>query len=212
MLDSEGNLNDTAWKYDTYYLMRHCMVEIKEHPEIKDVVLDLSLNGGGNTVAMWKAIGFMTDVVIPDYAYNTLTNEFSCSETKVDTDGDGYYDDDAFDECRWTVLSSLNTFSAANNLICKVRQMGIAKVIGQRSGGGMCSVARLALADGTAITISFQNSLEYVARENDQNIYYSTEGGFAPDLEVPYEDFYDDEKIAAYVDETYDAAWTLGIF
>ena len=59
--DSEGNLKDTAWKYDTYFYMRHCMNDISKHNEIQDVVLDLSLNGGGNIGAMHRALGFLTD-------------------------------------------------------------------------------------------------------------------------------------------------------
>lgn len=203
IFDSDGNVKDTAWKYDSYYYMQKAMANIRQHSEVHDVLLDLSQNGGGDMSALYRVLGFLTDTVIPHYTYNTLTNEYSCQSMKIDTDGDGLYDDDSYDNYRWTILSSLNTFSAANNLVCKVRQMGIAKVIGQRSGGGMCTILPLVLTDGTAFAISSNNTLRYVKKVNNQITYYSTESGFVPDLEVPYSDFYSDEKLVGYIDEAY---------
>ena len=201
--DSDGNLKDTAWKYDSYYFMRHCMADIAKHTEVNDIVLDLSLNGGGNIGALKRTLGFLTDKIILDYGYDTLTNEYSCSRFKVDTDGDDYYDDDAYEQYRWTVLSSLNTFSAANNFVCKAKQQGLAKLIGHRSGGGMCSVLPLVLADGTAIAISSNNTSRYVTTKDGKDTYNAIEKGLSPDLEVPYSDYYDAEKLVAYVDSVY---------
>lgn len=205
LYDSNGNVKDSAWKYDSYFYMRHCMSDIIKHSEVNDVVLDLSLNGGGNVGAMERVLGFLTDKVLLHYAYDTLTNEYSCNHFKVDTDGDGYYDDDAYDQYRWTVLSSMNTFSAANNFVAKVKNQNLAKVIGQKSGGGMCSVLPLILADGTPIAISSNNTFRYM-RTNDagKNIYYSTEHGLSPNLEIPYAYFYNDAKIVDYVDKAYE--------
>ena len=201
--DSEGNVKDTAWRYDTYFYMRHCMDDIVKHTEVNDVVLDLSLNGGGNIGAMYRALGFLTDKVLLDYEYDTLTNEYSCSHFKIDTDGDGYYDDDAYDQYRWTILSSMNSFSAANDFICKVKQQKLAKIIGNKSGGGMCSVLPLVLADGTAIAISSNNSNRFVKKEKNNTIYYSTEYGIKPDMKILYSDYYDDARLVEYVDAVY---------
>lgn len=203
LYDSDGNIKDTAWKYDTYFFMRHCMNDIIKHEEVQDIVLDLSLNGGGNIGAMNRTLGFLTDKVILDYSYNTLTNEYSCRHFKIDTDGDGYYDDDAYNQYRWTILSSMNSFSAANSFICKVKQQNLAKIIGNKSGGGMCSVLPLVLADGTAIAISSNNSNRFVVRKDDGDIYYSIENGIEPDMEIPYGDYYDNSKIEEYVDAVY---------
>lgn len=201
--DSEGNVKDTAWRYDTYFYMRHCMDDIVKHTEVNDIVLDLSLNGGGNIGAMYRTLGFLTDKVLLDYEYDTLTNEYSCSHFKIDTDGDGYYDDDAYDQYRWTILSSMNSFSAANDFICKVKQQKLAKIIGNKSGGGMCSVLPLVLADGTAIAISSNNSNRFVKKEKNNTIYYSTEYGIKPDMKILYSDYYDDARLVEYVDAVY---------
>lgn len=200
--DNDGNVKDTAWEYDTYFFMQHCMNEITQHAEIKDIVINLSLNGGGNVGAMMRTLGFLSDDVLLDYSYDSLTKEYSCSHYKIDTDGDGYYDDDAFDQYRWTILSSLNTFSAANDFICKVKQQNLAKVIGNTSGGGMCSVLPLVLANGTPITISSNNLSVYYKNKT----YYAIENGLNPDLEIPYSDYYDISKISSYVD----TVWSNG--
>lgn len=204
--DSDGEPKDSAWKYDSYFYMRHCMNDISKHSEVNDVVLDLSLNGGGNIGAMQRVLGFLTDKVLLDYEYDTLTNEYSCNHFKVDTDGDGYYDNDAYDQYRWTILSSMNTFSAANDFVCKIKNQSIAKVIGQKSGGGMCSVLPLVLADGTPIAISSNNTSRYMKTNNSgKNIYYSIEHGLSPNMEIPYADFYNDTKLVDYVDHAYEA-------
>ena len=173
------------------------------HNEIQDVVLDLSLNGGGNIGAMHRTLGFLTDKVLLNYSYNTLTNEYSCSYFKVDTDGDGYYDDDVYHQYRWTILSSMNSFSAANSFIGKVKQQNLVKVIGNASGGGMCSVLPLVLADGTAIAISSNTSTRFVRKKEGKDIYYSIENGLKPDMEISYSDYYDNVKITEYVDAVY---------
>ena len=201
--DSDGNIKDTAWKYDTYFLMRYCINDIKNHNGINDVLIDLSLNGGGSIAAMQRALGFITDKVLYDYSYNTLTDNYSYYTFKVDTDGDGLYDDDAYNQYRWTVLTSINTFSAANDFVCKVKNQGLAKIIGNNTGGGMCSTLPIVLADGTPITISSNNTLRYFEKKDDKSIYYSTEEGFKPNLVIPYSDYYDDSKMVNYIDEVY---------
>lgn len=203
--DSDGKLKDTAWKYDSYYYMQYCMKEIESHSGINDVLLDLSLNGGGNIGAEYRVLGFLSDKIIKDYAYNTLTKKFSCASYKIDANGDGYYDDDSFDNYRWTILTSLNTFSAANNFAFKVKQMNLGKIIGKKSGGGMCSVLPTVLADGTAIAISSNNSLRYMVKENNKNIYYETESGCSVDLSIPYDCFYNDVELVDYIDEVWNA-------
>ena len=203
--DSRGNLKDTAWQYDTYYFMRHCMADIKRHSGINDVLIDLSQNGGGYISAMERCLGFLTDNVLTRSLLDYLDGEYSTDYYKIDTDGDGYYDDDAYDQYRWTILSSLNTFSAANEFTSDAKHQGIAKIIGQRSGGGMCPVMPTVLADGTAITISSSSTIRYVRKENGKNVYYSVEGGVKPNLEIPYSDFYSDSKLVSYIDQVWDA-------
>lgn len=165
--------------------------------------MDLSLNVGGSIAAMERVLGFLTDEVLLDYRYNTLTNEYSCCHFKVDINGDGYYDNDSYNEYRWTVLSSLNTFSDGKDFINKVKQQGLAKIIGNKTGGGMCSVLPLVLAGGTALAMSSNNSSRHMIKENGKNNYYLVEHGLNPNFKIPYSNYYNNLKIEEYVDLAY---------
>lgn len=200
LYDSEGNLKDTAWRYDSYYYMQHCMEKIKQHPEVRTVVLDLSLNGGGYIGAMKRVLGFLSDKVLVESLYNHLTGEFRVSSFKIDTDSDGYYDDDAYEQYRWVVLTSEYTFSAANLFVSIVKEQKLATVIGQRTGGGMCSVMSTVLADGTAITISSPDSYRYVKTDaQGHRTFYAIEGGVSPDSVLPYSEFCKDAQLIKHI-------------
>lgn len=190
----------SAWQYDTYKLMQYCMTRIKTHDEVKDIVVDLSLNSGGNLAALIRFLGFMTDDDVFYSVYNTLNNTYERAGFLIDTDEDGNYEDDAYKDYTWTILAGENTFSAANLAVSIVQEQGIAKVIGQKSGGGMCAVMPTVLADGTALTISSTMTLRQVRKEDGKNVYYPIEDGLDPDYEVEYANFYDDNKIVEAVD------------
>ncbi|BDX52633.1 peptidase S41 [Metamycoplasma equirhinis] len=180
---------EDAWKYDTYYLMRKLMDEVKQKTEIKNIILDISLNGGGSVNAMVRALGFMTDDPILNREYDVLNRRADLTKSRVDTDGDGNYDNDAYKQYNWNLLVSLNTFSAANQLTSIVKEMKIAKIIGQRTGGGMSAIMPFTLMDGTTVTISSPNNA--VFGENNSEI----ESGIEPDLKIDYKDFYNDEAL-----------------
>lgn len=201
ILDNNGHLKDDAWMFDSYYYMKHCLEDIEEHEGIQDILLDLSSNGGGNVGAMMRVLGFLTDDVLRYSLYNTLTKEYSIDYYKVDTNGDNAYDFDAYDNYRWTILTSINTFSAANAFVSCVREQGLAKIIGQQTGGGMCSVLPLLLADGTAITISSQNTIRFVKKEGNTSVFYAIEHGFLPSLDIDYSEFYHNELLVDYIDQ-----------
>ncbi|WP_330463405.1 S41 family peptidase [Metamycoplasma gateae] len=192
--------SDEAWQYDTYFLMRHLMSELKKKPEIKHVVLDLAINGGGSVYSMIRTLGFMTDKEILNREFDILNRRADLSKSKVDTDGDGNYDNDAYTQYNWNLLVGLNTFSAANQLASIVKEMGIAKIIGKKTGGGMSAIMPISLMDGTTITISSPNNA--VHGEDNREI----ESGITPDIELEYEDFYNDEKINEILDKAYPAA------
>ena len=70
------------------------------------------------------------------------------------------------------------------------KELGV-KSIGQKSGGGMCSVLPVVLADTTTVEMSSTNAMyTYV---NNKLVFM--EGGFEPDIELDYDKFYDIEYI-----------------
>lgn len=198
-LFSDGHLRDDAWKYDTYYFMRKCMEEIKTHTNVTNILIDLSLNGGGNVAAMIRALGFITDKNINYNVYDTLADYYSIQSFKVDTDGDGSYTNDSYDTYKWSLLTGVNTFSAANLFTSIFREMNLGKIYGQRSGGGMCAIMPIVLADGTAITISSPMSFRMVKKENGKRVFYAIENGIVPNTTIEYSDFYNDLVLAEQI-------------
>lgn len=200
LFDDQGNLKDDAWKYDSYYYMRYCMDDIKEHNGINDIILDLSLNGGGNVAAMERVLGFLSDETLSLSILDTLTNQAQISYFQVDTDGNNDYDNDAYDNYHWSVLTSMNTFSAANCFTSIAKQHGIAKIIGQTSGGGMCAVSSMVLADGTGFTMSSTTTLRYVKVEDGKKVFYGIEDGIVPDMNLDYQYYFDDNMLVTIAD------------
>ena len=170
------------------------MTSIRKRHEIENIVIDLTTNGGGVLGAMYSAIGFLTDedIVLP--RYDTLTKEFRIDYYAIDSDDDGDYEDnDAYTQYNWYILTSKNTFSAANYFVSVAKNMGIATIIGEHTGGGMCSVMYSVLADGTAYRFSSNNTMRfhYYDKESNKNIYAQIESGISPDYEIDREYFYD---------------------
>lgn len=186
--NSDGTYKEDAYTKDTYALFLKTMNEIKDRGGIKNVILDVSLNGGGNIGSMYEALGFITNQDVEAYGSDTLNKLEYVNRYAVDTDNDGdFTDDDAFTDFKFSILTSKYTFSAANAFAAIAKNMGIAKIIGQRSGGGMCSILPCVLPDGTYYRIS----------SNNQNNMYidekiaETESGIAPDVELTLDQMFD---------------------
>ena len=200
LYDENENLKSDAWQHDTFYFMLNAIEIIKRQNNIENIVVDLTTNGGGTLGAMYSAIGFLTNDNIKLPSYNTLTKEFRLDYYAIDSDNDGNYkDNDAYTQYNWYILTSRNTFSAANYFTSVAKNMGIATIIGEKTGGGMCSVMPCVLLDGTTFRISSNNSLRYhyYDSESNKNIYYEIESGIVPDYEIDRENFYD----LSYLDE-----------
>jgi hypothetical protein len=91
--DENGNELEDAKDKDSYYYIKYCLKLIAEHGGIKNIVMDTTLNGGGNVGAMLRVLGFFirdiyTETYYKGFGYKTST----CYN--VDTDLDGDVDDD----------------------------------------------------------------------------------------------------------------------
>ncbi len=165
---------------------------------IGTVALDLTVNSGGSLAAMVGALGFLTDAPIPYSCGDLITGRNTVEYYLVDTDGDGDYTDaDAYDMYDWYVLTSPLTFSAANFFASIVQDTGIATVIGERSGGGTCSVFTLVLPDGTTANISGSRTvLQSPVYEGGVVVGAElVESGIAPDIALERQYFYNDASL-----------------
>lgn len=186
------------FKYDSYWLMNDAIREIKrvdKDNKIKNIVLDISLNGGGSSAALQRVLGFITNRSQSLFIQDRMSEIYTNISFTIDTNQDGLHNyKDSYNNYNWYVLAGINTFSAANVLAHSVKTTKNAKLIGQKSGGGMFAVLPTVLPDGTHVDISSKSG--WTSGTNNQiksidDLPY-TENGVEPDFYIPYEKFYDD--------------------
>lgn len=194
--DSQGNLKEDAYTKDSFYFMKEMLSRIQRHGGVKNILLDLSRNGGGNLGAVFRMMGLMTDGQISYGNSNRMDGSSYCQIMKVDADEDGDYDDeDAYSSYQWGLLTSGTTFSAANYLACASRSLGIAKVFGENSGGGACPIYGFVNADGSSFHISGPSSMATVSFSGRKPVYKSVQNGAGVDKEVNHSDFYGHDDV-----------------
>ena len=181
LYDEDGNVLDTAYLYDSYFQMKHDLEIINNYKDVKNVIIDISLNGGGNIGAMIRVLGYLTNNNISLHYKDLINSQNQMISYHVDISNS------INTNYKYYILTSGNSFSAANFFTSIAKDMGIATIVGQTTGGGMCSVIPLVLGDGSAITISSYNTTR-------NNKYGSIEYGITPDIVIPYSDFYNKES------------------
>ncbi|QBF34621.1 hypothetical protein EG856_01630 [Mycoplasmopsis phocirhinis] len=190
---------------DTFILFKKSFELIEQNnqkPEstkIKNVVIDLSLNGGGLTAALYKALGFLTNKPITNIEVNKLNGDFSIQEYDVDSNADDNFEDlDSYEgKYKFYILTSVNTFSSANIMAGIAKQNNYAEIIGHKSGGGAFSILPVSLPDGTTVSISSVNgnytSSQPFEQINSVEQLVDLEDGVNvdPNREIKYSDYYD---------------------
>ncbi|MBQ4255410.1 MAG: hypothetical protein II721_05400 [Bacilli bacterium] len=173
--------------------------DIVKNPAIKNVVLDVSGNLGG--YAMW--IPYVM-AIFTDDPYITFTNSIDNSivEThyKADLDGDGVFggEKDTFKgKYNFYVATAGASYSAGNIFPTMVKDSGIAKVIGEKTGGGCCGV--FARTDLTGYLYQYSGNIAFPHKEN--NSFIIAEDGLEPDIKMDLETFTDIKKLDAALKE-----------
>ncbi len=196
-LNKEGKaptLSDVASDSEsTFAILYNSFKEIEKNSSIKNVVIDVSLNGGGQSPALGEALGFLTNEDVSMKTTNPLDLSTCVESVRYDTDLDGdFTDDDSYEgKYDFYILTSSCSFSCANAFPCLAKEKGLAKIIGERSGGGDCAVGLGVLADGTYFQMSSYRS---ITRENGQSV----DDGQALDYELDSSYFYDIAKLDSY--------------
>ena len=160
-------------------------------PEVKNFVLDLSVNTGGSS----DVVMAMTSLMFNQNffrAYNVLTDQKMEWHFDVDRNFDGKYD--ALDEnvhydLNFCVLIGPISFSCGNLFPSLCKDAGLL-IVGQKSGGGSCAVGSYRTADGFYYQISAAR-----ARLSDVNWQNINDGitphvtiDYAKEIEYPYVD------------------------
>lgn len=182
---------------DTFLNLIQIFETIKTKGGVENIILDISTNGGGVVGVMMKILSLISKDNYSDFCYKDgATNQIISAACKVDSNHDGVYDvSDCYgNDFNFYILTSDCSFSCGNAFPCIAQASGMAKIIGQKSGGGECAVAIHYLPNSQYVYHS--SHLHLGNYDKDNNVFNGFEDGTTPDIEIADEnDFYDIEKL-----------------
>ena len=197
-------LNDWTDAKDTIELIlyAHKMVTRPDSP-IKKIVIDLSLNGGGNADAAVAVACWFTGTASISLL-DTMTGAETVMSYRTDLNLNGVALDDPGDTVSGGAynlycLTSRNSFSCGNLIPAVFEQSGFVTLIGRRSGGGSCVVMACTSASGSVFQIS--GSKELSTTRN--GTFYSIDAGIPVDIPLTKDaSFYDRAGLVELIHNT----------
>ncbi len=187
--------NETA--ADTVGLMLYSFAQItREGSPVKNVVLDLSNNGGGSTQAAAFVIGmFLGEGSIS--VQNMLTGALVTENFRCDMNLDRAFDEhDTLDGYNLYCMISPVSFSCGNLVPSVLKSSHKVTILGQTSGGGACAVMHASTADGAF----FQFSSPYCLSFLKNGSFYDIDQGVTPDIFIrDFSTMYDREAMVEII-------------
>ncbi len=176
-------INEEDKAKSTFAFFHECFEDIKKHEEVKNVVINISDNGGGSAAALIAVLGFLSEdgeVKITDMDMMAENYREECYH--VDTNLDGIADDkDGFGGLYdFYIMCSGSAYSCGNALPYFAQKEGLAKIIGTRPGGGDCVLGSFVDAYGRCAFYS--GMLKLGTKEG--GVFTSNEKATVPDLNM----------------------------
>jgi len=191
----------TADAEDTIGIIMYANSQIRRKGSpIKNVVIDLSNNGGGELDAAVYVIGWFLGSCTLNLQ-DTVSDAESSTQYVIDVNGDRKFDDkDSVSAKNLYCLTSPFSFSCGNLVPATFKRSGKVTLIGKNSGGGACVVMPMSTADGNLLQISGNRKIS----TNVNGSLYSVDGGAEVDFTITkLKDFYDREALTKYIDGLY---------
>ena len=194
-------LEDPDNPQDTIELILYAHRQItRENSPIKNIVVDLSLNGGGSAdAAVALACWFTGKATIA--VRNPITGAETIMSYLADLNLNGITTGDTGDsvgngEYNLYCLISPVSFSCGNLVPAIFQKSGRVTLIGRRSGGGSCAVLPATTASGTFFQISGNKQISTFANGS----FYNIDQGIEPDVPLTKdESFYDREGLVELI-------------
>jgi hypothetical protein len=180
-------------------LYAHSMIN-RENSPIENVVIDLSMNGGGQVdAAAIVAAWFLGEASLS--VRSSLTGAISTGTYRVDANLDHKFDEnDTVADKNLYCLIGPYSFSCGNLVPNLFKSSNQVTLLGHTSGGGSCSVLPMSTAYGTSFQISSPNRMSYLKNGS----YYDTDLGIEPDCYIVKPDnFYDREALTDYINQLF---------
>ena len=190
---SGNKLNQVEYTSNTFNLFYDAFNDLKNHPEIKNIVIDEAINGGGDVTTEVEIAGFFMDEVHL-HMMNNMTKQQCDLAYKVDTNLDGKYDSNDCPGKNYNVyiLCTEASFSAGNNFPAVIRNNKAGKVIGRTTAGGACCVGFATSPIGDAYRFSGYAAQQII---NDDGLHYSADYGVHPDYYLENDVCYNQEAL-----------------
>lgn len=174
---------------------------MRDGSPIKNVVLDLSCNDGGDAdaaafVIAWYGGGRQLGL------RNTLTGAQSVVFYAADVNLDGKFDGDdtlyekmQAGELNLYCPTSSNSFSCGNLVPAALKGSGVV-LLGQTTGGGSCALLPYTTASGTSFRISGTSQISTIKN----GAFCNVDTGIDPDVPITrFETFYDRPKLVDFI-------------
>ena len=181
---------------DSYFYFVKAFNEIKAHGGVETIVIDVSINGGGVIGVMMKLLALLSkDNAAPMYFMDDTTMMVEKDVAKVDSNGDDEY---TISDCygnsfKFAILTSTYSYSCGNAFPYFASKNGYATIVGQKSGGGECSVEESMLPTGEHFFHSSNLHIGYF--DEEKRIWEGDESGAPVDHLIDYSNFYDLEYL-----------------
>ena len=197
VFNPDGTIKNTAGDYDTYFKILNVLKTLKSTNTVENVILDISINGGGVLGVMMKLLALISKGNSSELSfYDDTTTALTYYVSHVDSNDDGEYNaSDSFgNDFNFYILTSDCSFSCGNAFPCIAQQLGDAKIIGQKSGGGECIVAIHYLPNSEYVYHS--SNLHLGSYNESNNQFTGFESGATPDITLTINDsFYSIEAL-----------------
>jgi hypothetical protein len=170
----------------------------KSSKVVKNIVVDLTCNGGGAIMTLPYLAAFFTDD--PVYTLQeTNTKAISEYHYKVDLNGDGVFggEGDPFkNDFNWYVMTSGFSFSCGNCLPGMAKDAGV-KIIGEQSGGGVSPVG--VYFDALGSTFNISNHMDMLYKKD--GVYTQNDDGIPLDRAFPFDsgNWYDPNAVNTFI-------------
>ena len=190
---------------DAFYNFVKMLEAYKNDTSIKNVVLDISANGGGYGDMVTAMMGLMCGNT-SSRVYDTVGKNYVTTTFDLDANFDGVFDEKDKQvkyNFNFAILSSAYSFSCGNLLPAQAKDNGI-MLLGDKSGGGSCAVVDTTTFEGLYVRLSCQN--HFVTNNNEE-----VEMGVVPHKYLvekqgnnyDFSRFYDFEYISDLMNEFY---------
>jgi len=164
--DYYKNVGTNSLPTDPVGSFKQTLEQFKDDPNIKNVVVDISNNGGGFADVAAAFMGLICGKTY-HHIHDMINDNYMTVNYEFDANFDGKFDEKDKEvkyNFNFAILCSARSFSCGNILPLQAKENGI-MILGDKSGGGCCAIIDAVTAEGFYIRLSCQNHLCYLNGE-----------------------------------------------